>query len=66
MKLNNFLQKAYPWIGLIGSLCLIIPSIYNILDNPLLITTDHIVLVTGIFLMIVFLKEIYARITYLK
>lgn len=66
MKLNNFFQKAYPWIGIIGSLCLIIPSIYKILDNPLLITTDHIILITGLFLMIIFLKEIYLRITNFK
>jgi len=66
MQLNNFLKKAYPWIGLIGSLCLIVPSLYNVIDKPITLTTDHIVLVVGIFLLFVFLKEIFNRIINLK
>jgi hypothetical protein len=66
MNLYTILQKAYPWIGLVGSLCLVIPSLYNILDDPLKFSTDHIVLVAGIILMIVFLKEIFDRIVNLK
>jgi hypothetical protein len=66
MRFNTFLHKAYPWIGLFGSLCLIIPSLYNILDKPLELTNDHLVLTVGIFLMIVFLKEIFDRIVNLK
>ncbi len=62
MKFTNFLEKTYPCIGIIGSLCLIIPSLYNILDKPFIITTDHIILVAGIFFMFVFLKEIFNRI----
>jgi hypothetical protein len=66
MKLNTFMLKAYPWIGLLGSLCLIIPSLYNILDNPMSFSIDHIALGAGIFLMIVFLKELFDRIVNLK
>jgi hypothetical protein len=66
MRLNIFLLKAYPWIGLFGSLCLIIPSLLNVIGKPLELTDDHIVLAAGIFLMIVFLKEIFDRIANLK
>lgn len=66
MNLNTILQKTYPWIGLIGSLCLVIPSLYNIIDEPLKLTNDHLIFVVGIFLMIIFLKELFDRIVNLK
>lgn len=62
MQFKNILQRTYPWIGIIGSLCLIIPSLYNILDKPFNWTTDHIILAAGIYFMIIFLKEIFNRI----
>lgn len=63
---KSFLNKTYPWIGLVGSLCLIVPSLYNILDNPLHFTSEHIILGAGIVFMIVFLKELFDRIVNLK
>lgn len=66
MQFKSIINKINPWIGLIASLCLIIPSLYDILDEPLLLTTDHLILVAGIFFMILFLKEIFDRIINLE
>ena len=62
MHLKAVLKKINPWIGLLGALCLIIPSLYEILDDPLLFTTNHLILAAGLFLMILFLKQIFDRI----
>ena len=66
MQIRAILNKINPWIGLMASLCLIIPSLYDILDAPLTITNDHFVLAGGIFFMIVFLKQIFDRIINLE
>lgn len=66
MQLRTVLNKINPWIGLIGSLCIILPSLYDILDAPLTITTDHFILVFGLFLFILFLKQIFNRIVNLE
>jgi hypothetical protein len=62
MRLRNFFNKINPWLGLIGSLCIMLPSLYDILDAPLKITNDHFILAAGLVLFIVFLKEIFDRI----
>lgn len=62
MQLKTFINKINPWIGLMGALCLIIPTLYSILDDPLLITFDHLILAIGIIFMIIFLKQIFDRI----
>ncbi|PWA08334.1 hypothetical protein [Flavobacterium laiguense] len=66
MQLKTILNKINPWVGLIGSLCLIIPSLYDILDEPLTLSSDHLALASGVFFMIVFLKEIFDRIINLE
>lgn len=66
MQLKTFINKINPWIGLLGSLCLIIPSLYDILDDPLLITIDHLILTVGVIFMIIFLKQIFDRIINLE
>jgi len=66
MQFKTFFNKINPWIGLLGSLCLIIPSLYDILDAPLLLTTDHLILAVGVFFMILFLKQIFDRIINLE
>jgi hypothetical protein len=66
MQLKTIFNRINPWIGLIGSLCLIIPSLYDILDEPLTLSNDHLILATGVFFMILFLKEIFDRIINLK
>jgi hypothetical protein len=66
MQFKSIINKINPWIGLIGSLCLVIPSLYDILDEPLLLTTDHLILAAGIFFMILFLKQIFDRIINLE
>lgn len=66
MQINKYLEKLCPWMGLIGALCLIVPSLYTILDNPLRLKADHLVLVTGIFLLVLCLKELFDRIVNLK
>lgn len=66
MQLRTVLNKINPWIGLIGSLCIILPSLYDILDAPLIITNDHFILAIGLFLFIVFLKQIFDRIVNLE
>lgn len=66
MQLRTVLNKINPWIGLIGSLCIILPSLYNILDAPLTITNDHLILACGLFLFILFLKQIFNRIVNLE
>ncbi|HSD08329.1 hypothetical protein [Flavobacterium sp.] len=65
-RLNKILSKFNPWIGLLASLCIIIPSLYDILDNPLKITNDHFILAGGIFLLVVFLRQIFDRIVNLE
>ena len=62
MQLRTILNKINPWIGLLASLCIIIPTLYDILDDPFTITNDHFILAGGIFFMIVFLKQIFDRI----
>ncbi|HEU4790239.1 MAG TPA: hypothetical protein VFS71_11175 [Flavobacterium sp.] len=66
MQFKTIFNKINPWIGLLGSLCLIIPSLYDILDDPLLLTTDHLILAVGVFFMILFLKQIFDRIINLE
>ena len=62
MQFKTLLKKINPWIGIIGALCLIVPSLYEIMDNPLLLTTDHLTLMAGLLIMIIFLKQIFERI----
>lgn len=66
MQFKSIINKINPWIGLIGSSYLIIPSLYDILDEPLLLTTDHLILAVGIFFMILFLKQLFDRIINLE
>jgi hypothetical protein len=66
MQFRTIFNKINPWIGLIASLCLIIPSLYDILDEPLLFTTDHLILAAGVFFMVLFLKQIFDRIINLE
>jgi hypothetical protein len=66
MQFKTIFNKINPWIGLIGSLCLIIPSLYDILDEPLALSIDHLILACGVFFMIIFLKEIFDRIINLE
>jgi hypothetical protein len=62
MQLSTIINKLNPWIGLVGSLFVIIPSLYDILDDPYKITKKHFILAFGIAFMILFLKEIFDRI----
>lgn len=66
MKFRSIFNRINPWIGLIASLCIIIPSLYDILDEPLKITNDHFFLAVGVFFMILFLKQIFDRIVNLE
>jgi uncharacterized membrane protein (DUF373 family) len=62
MQLKTILNKINPWLGLIGSLCIIIPSLYDILDDPFNLNNKHLILAIGLFFMIMYLKEIFDRI----
>jgi hypothetical protein len=66
MQFKTFFNRINPWIGLLGALCLIIPSLYDILDDPLLLTTNHLILAVGLFFMVLFLKQIFDRIINLE
>jgi hypothetical protein len=66
MQLRTVLNKINPWIGLIGSLCIILPSLYDILDAPLTISNDHFILAGGLLFFVIFLKQIFDRIVNLK
>lgn len=59
MFFNIKIKKIYPWIGIIGSLCLIIPSALSIKNNPFEFTTDHLIFAAGIVLLVVFTKEFF-------
>jgi len=61
MQLKSLLLKINPWIGFSASLCLIIPSLYNILDDPFIITVNHFILAGGMFFFVVFLKLIFDK-----
>jgi len=65
-RLSKILSKFNPWIGLLASLCIIIPSLYDILDNPFKITDDHFILAGGVLLLVVFLRQIFDRIVNLE
>jgi hypothetical protein len=62
MQIKTFLDKFNPWIGLAASLCIIIPSLYDILDDPLKFTNEHLILLGGLVVMVYFLKQIFDRI----
>lgn len=62
MQLKTLINKINPWIGLLVSLFIIIPSLYNILDAPLTLTNDHFIFAIGLFFFVIFLKEIFDRI----
>ncbi len=62
MQLKTLINKINPWLGLTVSLCIIIPSLYNILDAPLTITTDHFIFGISLFFFVIFLKEVFDRI----
>ena len=66
MHFKSLFNKINPWIGLLGALCLIVPSLYDILDDPLLLTTNHLILAVGLFFMVLFLKQIFDRIINLE
>jgi biopolymer transport protein ExbB/TolQ len=66
MQIRTILTKINPWIGLLGTLCIILPSLYDILDAPLTITNDHFILAGGLFFFVVFLKQIFDRIINLE
>lgn len=54
--------KINPWIGLIASLFIIIPSLYNVLDNTLILRIEHLILSIGILVFIKYLKQIFDKI----
>lgn len=62
MRLRAIFNKINPWIGLLASLCIILPSLYDILDAPLTITLDHFILAAGLFFFVIFLKQIFDKI----
>jgi hypothetical protein len=66
MQFKTIFNKINPWIGLLGSLFLVIPSLYDILDEPLTLSNDHLILATGVLFMVLFLKEIFDRIINLE
>ena len=66
MQLKAIFNKINPWLGLIGSLFLIIPSLYDILDEPLTPSSNHLILAVGIFFMVIFLKVIFNKIINLE
>ncbi len=53
--------KINPWIGVIASLVLIIPSLYILLDNIAILRKEHFILSVGILLFIKSLKTIFDK-----
>ena len=66
MKIRKMFKKINPWIGLIVSLCVILPSLYDILDDPYTFTFEYLILAGGIFFFILFLKQIFDKIIKLE
>jgi hypothetical protein len=66
MQFKTIFHKIYPWIGLIGSLCLIIPNLYDIIDEPFTLSNAHLIFAAGLLSMLVFLKQIFDRIINLE
>ncbi|MGQ7946503.1 hypothetical protein [Flavobacterium sp. WC2509] len=66
MQFKTLFIKINPWIGLLAALCIIVPSLYDILDDPFHLTSDHLILAVGLFFMILFLKQIFDRIINLE
>ncbi|WP_394776422.1 hypothetical protein [Flavobacterium sp.] len=61
MKILSILKKIKnnPWVGIAVSLMLIIPSLYEILDDVTILRKEYILLVLGFPLYIKSLKKIF-------
>lgn len=54
------------YFKLIIALTLIIPSLYDILDNTTKIRKEHLILAFGLFLFVKYLKELFDKILYIS
>jgi len=61
MKLLSVLKKIKnnPWVGIAVSLTLIIPSLYEILDDVTVLRKEYVLLILGFPLYIKSLKKIF-------
>ncbi|MFQ6600756.1 hypothetical protein ACIDC4_08580 [Flavobacterium sp. C3NV] len=61
MKILSVLKKIKnnPWVGIAVSLTLIIPSLYEILDDVTVLRKEYVLLILGFPLYIKSLKKIF-------
>jgi hypothetical protein len=61
MKLLSILKKIKnnPWVGILFSLTLIIPSLYEILDDVTLLRAEYVLLAVGFPIYLKSLKKIF-------
>ena len=64
-KLNLFLTKINPWIGLLVSLIIVVPNLYEVIGIDFAITPSHLSLAGGLFFFILFLIQIFDQIIFL-
>jgi hypothetical protein len=64
MKLKKIKEKLKfnPWIGLIVSLFMIVPSLYDILENTITFRKEHIIFLIGSILLVASLKKLFDKI----
>lgn len=62
--LHLFTKKSRinPWIGIISALIIIIPTLYQILDDTTDFGKKHILLIIGVIVFIKFTKELIDKI----
>lgn len=59
MKLINYTLKINPWLGILISLLIIVPSLYQILDDVTVLRIEYIFLIIGFPLYILSLKNLF-------
>ena len=66
LKLNSFLIKINPWIGLFVSLLIVVPNLYEVLVVEFHINSNLMSLAGGLFFFILFLMQIFDQIISLE
>lgn len=64
MKILSILKKikSNPWVGILVSLALIIPSLYKILDDIMVLRVEYLLLAIALPLYLKSLKKIFDEI----
>jgi hypothetical protein len=62
LRFFSRLLKINPWIGILLAYGIVIPSLYEILDDITIIRIEYFFLIIGILLLINFIKKLFDNI----